>query len=104
MANATLMTVPALGIGEAILVLHEEVQPTPENGEVLWAPSEIDAFHNVLEKAPQDARDMWIQYIDVVKRMYPGAKLVSISPLRIEHPDLTQEMLEAIPWKLLPRR
>lgn len=92
-----------LGPGEVVTVLHKEGPPTPENGEVVWAPSEIRAL-SVLEGAPDSVRDLWIQYMDAVKRMYPGAKLVSLEPLRVVHSELTQELLERIPWQMLPRR
>jgi hypothetical protein len=98
------MTVPVLGPGETILVLHEEGSVAPENGEVIWAPSEIKVMSTALNGAPNEVRDMWVQYMDAVKRMYPGAKLKCLNPLVVEHPDLTPETLEDIPWQFLPRR
>ena len=98
-----LMTAPALGPGETI-VLTDDDSPEPENGEVVWTEIEIDVLDKTLAGAPMGVVDDWMRYLDAVKRMYPGAKLVSLEPLEVEHPDLTQERLEKIPWQLLPRR
>lgn len=98
-----LLEIPSLGIGELVTVT-DDPNYAPCRGEVVWDASEIDIMLAELGEAPTNIRDMWVQYIDAVKRMYRGAKLRSLQPLRIDHPDLTQEKLENIPWRDLPRR
>jgi len=98
-----LIEVPSLGIGELVTVT-DDPSHEPEKGEVIWDGNEIDVMLRELQGAPERIRDMWVQYLDAVKRMYPGAKLLSLKPLRVAHPELTPEKLETIPWKDLPRR
>jgi hypothetical protein len=90
------------------VVLTEDPDPTPEKGEVVWTEEEIGVLLKVLEGLDKEheelTRSAWVQYLDAVKRMYPGAKLISLSPLVVEHPQLTPERLARIPWKFLPRR
>lgn len=89
-------------------MVTEEKDPAPEKGEVVWTEEELEVILKVLEGLDKEheelTRSAWIQYMDAVKRMYPGAKLVSIEPLVVEHPALTPEKLARIPWKFLPRR
>lgn len=90
------------------MVVTEDPQAEPEKDEVLWTEEEINVLTDLLEGVAEDQRDMvrrtWLQYVDAVKRMYRGAKLKSINPLAIEHPELTPERLQRIPWQWLPRR
>lgn len=98
-----LIAIPALGPGELVTVT-DDPDAYPEKGEILWTEAEIDVLRARLNGAPDHLRDNWIRYIDAVKRMYVGAKLMSLEPLRVDHPELTQEALERIPWEMLPRR
>jgi hypothetical protein len=99
----TLLEIPSLGIGELVTITDDPAHE-PEKGEVIWHEDEINVMTTQLEGAPDNIRDMWVQYMDAVKRMYVGAKLISLKPLRVAHPELTPEKLETIPWKDLPRR
>lgn len=98
-----LMEVPSLGIGE-LVTITDDPDLKPEKGEVIWSQDEIDVMEYQLRGAPDRIRSLWVRYLDAVKRMYPGARLRSLKPLRVDHPELTQEKLESIPWKELPRK
>ena len=97
------MTVPCLGPGQAITITDEPAAE-PECGEVLYTHPEIDAMWSQLEHVSYTEKVNCIRYLDAVKRMYPGAVVKSLTPLVVEHPDLTQDRLENIPWQYLPRR
>jgi len=95
-----------LGIGECITVT-EDPSEEPEKGEVVWDSNEIDlvdAAVTVDGKIHDEYRVTWIKFMDAVKRMYPGAKLLSLDPLVVQHSELTVELLGRIPWQELPRR
>lgn len=76
---------------------------TIRTSEVYWTEDEIEVMYARLNGAPREVIDLWIRYIDAVKRMYPGARLESVEPLRVRHPELTDEKLRRIPWQMLPR-
>jgi hypothetical protein len=97
-----LMEVPYLGIGQVVTVTDDPARQ-PEKDEVVWLESEINELLRWVGDN-REIRRMWVSYLDAVKRMYPGAKLVSLQPLVVEHTQLTPEMLRNIPWQELPRK
>lgn len=101
--NSYRIEVPCLGIGECVTVT-EDPNTEPEKGEVLWKDKELEVMLSQLEGASEEIRNSWVQFMDAVKRMYPGAELISLDPLRVLHPDLTPQRLQSIPWQNLPRR
>jgi len=92
------LAIPALGPGEMITLADEPVKDT--SGKT-WEFDEMEVFTKALGESERQDVDMWIRYIDAVKRLYPEARLKSVEPLQI--PPLTLEQLIRFPWTLLRR-